>query len=263
MRYIILVLLCQFCLDSQAQTRRFEIMAGVGNNGQVEKALNEYFYPEDPLYLLDEAQTAEATSFKYNISGKLNISERISLRLRYGKSKTNNSYYYSSPDLFGNFAIEQDVVNYNPAICINENLGKFKVSTGIELAFYKVKDFHFKFKGTDYFIWVNNKYSRFVESDYVMEGGRVTGINNFLEFQYSATSRFGMGASVSYGMMFAKFGDRTKETVSYVYPPGLGLNSNGPVNIVVSEDKKYKKSYFSSPEILVFLFFRFGKALGS
>ena len=251
MKKLLLIVLMIWGFVSHAQIRRFEIAAGIGNNNQVENVLDEYFYPSNSLYLLDESESAEASTFKYNITGRLYFNSRYSLRLRYGHAKINNDYDYYDSELKGDFEVNQIVTNINPAFCISEVVGRFNFSTGIEFAFYKVKDYSFYFDGVEYGISNNVSYSRKIVSDYVMEGGKVTGINNFIDIEFSATSRLGIGVSASYGMMFAKFGDQIRERTTY----------SGSSTYTSNENKNYKRKYFSAPEVSVYAFLRFGKGV--
>jgi hypothetical protein len=248
----ILILLLVFCVfKGQSQNRRFEFMFGIGNNNQVQNVLNNYFYLSDPLYILDETKTAEISNFKYNVTAKININDRIAVKVRYGHSKTDNSYYYNTPNLFGDITIEQKVTNINPAVCYGTTLGKFSISTGLEFAFYKVKAYTFKFEGTR--ISEYPQIGTVVQAninDIIIDGGKVRGINNFVELQYSFSKLLAMGVNASYGFMFAKFGDQITYDDTY--------GSNHTTN---TETKEFKEKYFSEPEISVSLILKVGKHL--
>ncbi len=252
------------CLSANAQTRRFEFSAGIGNNGQIQEVLDDYFYISNPLYILDESADAEASKFKYNITGKIFFNEHLSLRLRYGNSKTHNSYVYNSNGLNGDFWNKQTVTNFNPALSFHKNFDKLNISTGIELAFYQVKEFISYFEGKDIVLVTNlgNQYyvQRSIQSETKVEGGKGTAVNGFLEVGYSFNKRLGVGITMSYGYLWAKFGDEIVQSDDYLYSGNQNLNL--PRSTVDYSYKKYKKKSFAPPEISVFLSLRLGKILG-
>ena len=258
MKYHLSILFLLISLKGFSQIRRFEISAGIGNNNQIESVLNEYYYPTDGMYVLSESKNAEAKTFKYNISAIWHFNDRYSLRLKYGHSKLENSYYYSDETLSGDFTMEQIVTNVNPAFCVSYQMGRLNFSTGIEFALFKVKEFKMDLEGFGSGYYQNTPFTNTINSDLIIDGGKITGINNFLELEFSATSRIGIGASASYGMMFTNFDGNITEKTIKVYDPNSIISSSYYHN---SEEKKYKKRYFSAPEVSIFVFLRFGKAV--
>lgn len=265
MKNYLFIMLVLSGVSVNAQIRRFEFSGGIGNNGQIQKVLDDYFYISNPLYILDETQSAEATEFKYHLSGKLFINDHLALRLKYGKSKTQNSYFYDTFELEGNFSNNQTTTNWNPALCFNKNFGKLNISTGFEFAFYNIHKFESYFQGNEVLVIQNptdqpNYYvPRNVESEITIEGGKAIAINCFLELEYLFSKRVGLGANVSYGYLWTKFGDEIIQMEAYKYPDNnlIGL----PGSSYYTHSKSYKHKAFSPPEISVFLFLRLGKIL--
>ena len=234
------------------------MFAGIGNNGQVESVINDFYYQNSPLYLMDYTYNAEFSTFKYNLGVKWNLSKHIGIRLRYGHSKTNNSYNYDSGDLNGVFSVEQLVTNLNPAVCLTEEVGKIRVSTGLEFAFFRVGDYNFDFLGTETQVSGNSTYVTRHDISQVVDGGKVTGINNFITIEYALTKRILFGTNASYGFMFAKFGDTVSFTDKVTSFPG-----NNFYTVQTSESKTFKEKYFSSPEVMFYMVWRFGKLIDS
>lgn len=265
MKNYLLVLFVLCCYSVNAQIRRFEFSGGIGNNNQIQKELDSYFYLSNPLYLLDETQSAESNNLKYNLIAKLFFNDHVSMRVKYGHSKTHNEYDVNLFDLKGNFWNKQTVTNINPALCFNKHIGKLTITTGFEFAFYKVQNFVSYFEGTEVVNIQglsgndNNFFTRSVISETTIEGGSATGINGLLELQYQFSKRMGIGAAMSYGYLWTKFSDQIIVDEKYVYY-NTGLYNFNP-KYYQEQDKSYKSKSFSPPEFSVFLFLRLGKVL--
>ena len=262
--YLFVLIVCS-CLSANGQIRRFEFSFGVGNNGQIQEVIDEYFYISGPYYVFDEVQVSEASNFKYSLAGKVFINDHLSLRLKYGYSKMKKSYEYTSGFLSGDFWNKQTVTNFNPALSFNKKFVKINISTGVELAFYKVNDNILYFEGKDHIVVedLNNQNTyivqRTIQSETTMKGGKGTAINCFLELDYSFLKRMGVGISMSYGYLWSEFGDEIIQKDEFSYSGNFNLpSSSGDVKY-----KKYKNKSFAPPEISIFLFLRLGKILGT
>jgi hypothetical protein len=254
MKNLFTILFITVCLTVQAQ-RSIEFMYGYGNNGQVQSAINEYYYPSDALYLLDESSIAKIGERKKNYSARIYFNSRWSIRFRHGRMNIDNEYHVGTNQLNGVFQISQKINNFNTAICISEHIGRLSISTGLEYAHYKVSEHLLQFDGVEAYIYNSFPYYPNVDADITMDGGKIKGINSFAEVAIYPSSYFGLGVNFSFGMMSAKFGDKVHDNVKFTNPPNL---PSGPQNYSIFSDKKYEKKYFSDPEISMFLILRLG-----
>lgn len=254
--YFLILAIFLINFSAKAQLRKCELQVGIGNNGQIERAINDYYYELSPLYLMDYTSKGEFSTFKYNIGLILNFNNHIGMRLRYGRSKTENTYDYNSSDLDGVFQIDQLITNLNTALRLSDGFGKFRFSTGLELVFYRVSNFNFSFDGVES-IYSGNSINYLKHNlRVVADGGKAIGINNFLEIEYPFSNRFAFGASASYGLMYAKFGDQVSVT-----DKRSNISSSTYFSNSTNDYKSYKSKYFSAPEIMFHLIIKFGKEL--
>lgn len=262
--YLFVLIVCS-CLSANGQNSRFELSYGLGTNGQIQEAVDDYFYISNPLYILDESREAESSKLKYNITGKLFFNNQLFVRFIYGHYKAQNSYVYNSADLNGDFWNKHVIKNYNPGFGITKSFNKLNISSGIEVAFYKVNNYISYFEGsdviriTDFGGQLLYTVNRKIESETLVEGGKGTAINGFLELGWSFHKRLGVGITMSYGYLWAEFGDEIVQSDEYKYSGNQSLNL--PKYNIDVQYKKYKKKGISPPELSAFVSLKIGKFL--
>jgi hypothetical protein len=261
-----------------AQERKYEISVGASNNGQIQSALDKFYYISDPLYVLPQSSNASSKVLKYFIKADIFLGKSIYVNLCYGNSKLNETYYYditnTSGSLFeiaeeyGNMTNDQVNRNFNIGVGYHHPIGKFRFTTGFEIAFYTAKEFKSAFLGTQLVPTMYNNQqvllTRSVKSTTIMPEGKAKAYNHVLEIDFLFSKRVAVGTSIHYGVVSAKFGDEVQYKNSYSYRPlvtSTGVLTIYPSNSSSREYKKYNVKYFSNPEFRFFLIFKFGKAI--
>jgi len=231
------------------QSKKFEFGFSLGNNGQLDKTLNDfYFWGHESAYL-DDTQKNRASNLKYSASARFFFTDNISARLKLGKAIRKDYYITSTPQEYKDFDIYQSETNLSPSLCFSKTIDKLEIMTGLEIPLVVAGDFTLKENYREIPDSVTVTLDNFTKV--TMDGGFIWGINNFIGVKYYFTNWFGIGTEINYGLLFANIGDKMKmESVSTI---PIAATSTYEV------DKKYKKTFFSAPEVSFGLFLRFGK----
>ncbi len=231
------------------QSKKLELGIMFGNNGQLENTLSDFYrdiYYNTKVYY-DNSYTKVA-GIKYIASARYFITDHISARLKFGKILRKDFQSQTVSTTYSDFNIRQSIVNINPSICYSTRINKFEIMTGIETPFIKVGVYT-----------ANNKYittNSYSEKRITSTGGFVWGVNSFMGLKYYFTNRINVGAEINYGLMSANIGNKyIEETVNSPDP-------QAPYSKTYEIDKKYKKTFFSSPEISFGVFIQLGRNKG-
>jgi hypothetical protein len=229
------------------QDKKLEFGIMAGNNGQLDKTLNDFYFWEHETQFLDDSYVDETTNLKFSASARYCFSDELSARIKFGKAIRKDYYTKSDPNEYVDFKTDQSVFNVSPAICFSKRIGKMEIMTGIEIPLMRVSTFTFFSNYREMPDSVNVTLE--AASTYAMTGGFIWGINNFIDVKYNIKSWLGLGAEIDYGLLFTKIGDKVNMHVDYTIP-------NSEIWTYIY-DKNYKKTFFSTPEVSVGLYFYF------
>ena len=232
------------------QIEKLELGILIGNNGQLESTLND-FYVADYLNLKEPIKYNNAIpNIKYSASARYFFKENISIRMKLGKVIRKDIHSQGSTTGRWDFDIRQSLVNFSPAVSFSKRLEKFELCTGLELPFIRVNDFFVNSYRYD----LNNMNST-LGAIYktTSKGGLIYGFNNFIELKYHFTSRISLGAEIKYGLLFAKLGG------SYSVLSKVNADPNAPYSRYSEIEKKYKRTFFSPPEVSFGIFIQLGR----
>jgi len=243
MKKIILSLLILVPFVAGAQSKKFELGFSVGNNGMFSEVKEDYYDNYFFQFLFFEPVEKKSSDLKYNLSARYFFSDNISGRLKIGYSKRmdeyDESYYY-----FGNYNVSQTVTNFNPSLCFSKNLDKFELMTGIEIPLMIVGDYEMK-GGTEYDSVIYVSPLGYTKT--TISGGFIWGVSSFIGVKYNFNSWIGISSEINYGLMFANVGDEITNEYSDLYETYTETSKAG-----------FKKTYFSSPEVSLGVFVKFG-----
>jgi hypothetical protein len=227
-------------MTSLCQDKKFEFGIGIGNNGQLEKTLSDFYIWNHETYYLDDSNDDKTTHLKYSAVVRYLLNDKISIRLRGGYAVRKDYYINNAfPTEYSTYDYKQSVYNINPSICFSKQIDNFEIATGIEVPLMFVSPFVFKSTYKQMPDSVN--VTQEINGTMKMDGGFVWGINNFISMRYYFGKRFSIGTEINYGLLFAKLGDKVESSVEYVIPAQ-------PSPVDVPYEKKYKKTFFSQPE---------------
>jgi hypothetical protein len=244
-KILLIFLLAPAFIFGQDKKLEFGIIAG--NNGQLDKTLNDFYFWQHETNYLDDSYIDKTTNLKFSASARYCFSEELSARIKFGGAIRTDFYTKSDPDMYVDYKTDQSVFNVSPAICFSKRIGKMEIMTGIEVPLMRVNTFTFveNFKEMPDSLTVTTQGTL----TYTMTGGFIWGINNFIGVKYNIKSWLGLGAEIDYGILFAKIGDKVNSELDYTIP-----SSETSTYIY---DKNYKKTFFSTPEVSVGLYFYF------
>lgn len=231
----------------EGQSKKLELGVMIGNNGQLDNPLSGFYRLSNYSPYILETYNAIATSIKYSASARYFFSDKFSVRLKFGtairKSYLNQSSYNSAWD----YKSYQSVMNISPSVCFSKRVRNFELMTGFEIPFMSVGNYNEKR------VYSNTPSSGPVTYDQytaTINGGFIWGLNNFIGAKYYFTNCISIGTEINYGLLFSKLGGN--------YSVLYDKNSTHQYN-VDSSTKRYKNSFFSSPEFSVGVFILLGK----
>lgn len=230
----------------KAQQGQTEIGLLIGNNGQLDKTLHDFYFIG---YETPASNYGMGRDFKVGISGRYYFTDNISSRLKFGYAIRNSQDSLLEWNEHVHHSLTHNVWNANPAICFSKQFDKLEISTGVEIPVMFVN----KFKSVIDDVRFDNDSSTVVnviKTTITMSKGFVWGINNFIQIKYFITDYLALGGEIDYGLLFAHLGNKAEYYEETFYPTTSSR--------VQGFDKKYRKTYFSPPEVSAGIFFRFG-----
>lgn len=238
---------------SSAQEGQAEVGLLLGNNGQLDKTLNDFYFWGSETHYLDDSNLGKGNNFKFGVSGRYFFTNTISARLKAGYAVRNGFdsriYWNEHTD----YTLKHNVWNVHPALCFSKQMEQLEITTGLELPLFFVTPFSLVMDdtqlGSDSVTVVSSG-----KSTIRMSKGFVWGLNNFIQVKYFITDALAIGGEISYGLLFAQLGNRIEMTNESTFPV---ISSN--TDII---EKTYKKNFFSTPEVALGIFFRFGSGAG-
>jgi hypothetical protein len=230
------------------QSKSFELGISVGNNGQLDKTLNDFYFWGHETAYLDDSYQNETTNLKFSASARYFFSDDVSARLKFGKADRKDFYTKINPMEYIDYSIKQSVSNLSPSVCFSKTIDKLEIMTGLEIPMFFVNDFTFisnyRQMPDSVTVTMDGKAIR------TMPGGFMWGIINFIGVKYYFTKWFGFGTEIDYGLLFADIGGKMKSESKSTLPT--------PTASYYEYDKNYKKTFFSTPEVSLGLFLRMG-----
>jgi hypothetical protein len=234
-----------------AQEKKMEVGILFGNNGQLDKTLNDFYFFGHETHYLDDSSEGIGVNLKFGATGRFFFTDNISARLRLGYAIRKGHDIADYTNTYAEYTLNQSVFNSNPAICFSKKIDKIEIATGIELPLMFVRDFTLVVEYKELPDGVTVTYNS--KDKMKMTGGFVWGINNFIGVKYLITDALAIGGEIDYGILFAKLGDK------------IELNAESTIPVEASSswtvDKKYKKIFFSTPEVSLGIFYRFGSTI--
>lgn len=243
-------LLCTcFAQFSHSQENHLEIGVLLGNNGQLDKTLNDFYYWAHETHYLDDSNLGKGTNLKFGVSGRYFFTDHISARLKAGYAIRNGSDSRIYWNQLTDYKLKHNVWSTSPAICFSKQIEQLEMTTGLEVPLFFVSPFSLVItdthKAQDSITVVSSGISTVT-----MSKGFVWGINNFIQLKYFVTDALAIGGEIGYGILFAKLGDELKIENESTYP-----DASSSTDLI---EKRYKKNFFSTPEVSLGIFLRLG-----
>ena len=241
MKKVILTFLTLIPLLTLAQNKKFELGISVGNNGMFREVQQDMY---DYVFSLYNYETYEIKSseLKYTLSARYFFSENVSGRLKLGYAKVHDEYEGSSTVYSAeNIEINQNITNFTPSICFSKKLDKFEIMTALELPLIFVGDIEADYELDDDFAPAP------ASAKETITGGKIWGISGGIGVRYNFSNVVAVGTEINYGLLFANVGDEIESEFS-----------DGVFTESYSIEGEFKKTYFSSPEISLGLYFNIG-----
>jgi hypothetical protein len=242
-RKCILTLLLIFSLypfaHVYAQNRKFEAQLSIGNNGQLDNLLYEFYYPGYQTSFFHDATSSKSNYLKYNASLKYYFREKVSLCLKTGFSYRNDKFIQDEPTEYNTTESRQRIFNISPSLNFSVPLEKLELSTGIELPIFFVSPYDFKMHTIQKPDSVN--ITSETKATINITGGFVWGVNNYWEIKYFFAKNFFFSGGITYGVLWANLGRSATYTSEFILP-------NQPTNTFIV-NKQWKKCFFSPPEL--------------
>ena len=229
------------------QSKNVGLGLSLGNNGQLDKILNDFYFFAHETENLDDSHQDKTTNFKYSMSASFFFTDSIYARLKLGEAIRKDFYINDFPTQYSDFEIYQSETNISPSISFSKKINKLAIVTGIEIPMIFVHDFTMKTNYKQMPDSVTVTYDS--HSTITMTGGFIWGFNNFIGVKYYFTKWLGIETEINYGLLFANIGEKVKTDSESAIPT--------PVTSTSEFAKSYKKTFFSAPEVSFGLFFRF------
>jgi hypothetical protein len=221
-----------------SQEEKLEVGFLIGNNGQLEKTIGDFYFPGSETAFLDDSYKNQTTALKYSFLISYKIANQVALRLNLGYSFRKDHYDRINDMENVTYDFKQNVYNISPSVSFSKPIEKFELSTGLEFPLFFVNDFKFN---SHYINYTNDDITLDV-IDYInMDGGFIWGINNFINLKYFLTKHLAFCSELKYGLLFAEIGDKYQQNSEYIVP------DQAPVSSMF--EKSYSKTFFSQPEI--------------
>lgn len=248
-KWSMLLTFCMIVLFLKAQKGQTEVGLLLGNNGQLDKTLNDFYFWGSETYYLDDSNDGVGRNFKLGISGRYYFTDNISARVKFGYAMRNGKDSSIHWNQHIDYKLKHNVSNVSPAICFTKQIDKLEIGTGVEIPLMFVSPFKLVTRVTDF------ENDSVTVKDYginttTMSKGFVWGINNFIQVKYWITDYLAIGGEIDYGILFAHLGKTVDYRGEAIYPEAS--------TYIASDNKKYKKTFFSTPEVSLGIFFRFG-----
>jgi len=236
----ILTLILVLTITRSYSQEKLELSIGVGNNGQLDKTLNDFYYLQHETAFLDESHMANSRSIKFNLKLNYHISDKYFMGINCGFYNRKDAYSYDWVVENLDFNYNQKIFNISPEFGVKIKLDDFIFSTGFETPVFIIGDFNYEsiYEQRPDSVNVSNK----IKSTGGMTGGIVFGINSFLGFKYFFSERFSIFSRISYGLLYADIGNKDYFTQETVIPSSTFYS--------FEYDKSYQKKYFSNPEFM-------------
>jgi hypothetical protein len=208
---------------------RIGISASVSNQGQIDNALSDFYYPsrEDQN---DAFVKSSSINLKYNLgfSYQLKNGNQLRLRTAYGTRNAESSNKEQSYFYYGRITDKQQFFEFAPGYGFSERLGKFNIGFGAELPVYLID----QYRQDSYLGYNNDEASEYNTSFMTMSGGVIFGLNGFLNLEYSFGKHLALFTELNCGAMHARLGGKMYDSSL------LGGTGNG-------WEQKQNSTYFS------------------
>lgn len=230
------------------QSKKLELGLMIGNNGQLENLLNDFYNINFINRSIPNSYYTKFSNIKYTASARYLFKGPLSVRIKFGKAIRTGTFIQTEPETYFNCSFYQTVSSISPSIYYASKIGKFELMTGLEIPLMQVANFTEKINVRympDSINVLSSNTTKFTTSS-----GFVWGINNFIGVKYHLTNWLCMGTEMSYGLLFAKLGDK------FI---GESLDPNtAQFTKYYERDKKIKTTFFSPPEVSFGVFIQLG-----
>ena len=224
-----------------------ELSFGVSNQGQIDKLLEDFYFPAHPTAFQDDAHKGKDLRIKYNFSGSYVFGDSMEVRLRIGYATRTNHYEQRFPTNGWIIDDEQNVFEISPSFGFRENLGRFSFAIGLEIPIYFVGDLT---EHIDYRQYADSvKMSYAAKSDIKMDGGIIVGLNSYLNIKTFFTEGIYLFSELNYGILYSKLGRKYENVSGETFPT--------PATNYAEFDKNYEKVYVSPIQVQLGFGYRF------
>lgn len=239
MKYLYTFFYCSFCFLSAHAQSGFDLGFSISNQGQVDKELDEFYFPADAGAFKDDLRLAKEFHLKYNGNLAYRTKSNNEIRVRFGYGVRNQEYERSTVSVFQSIEDEQQFFEVAPSFGVNKELGRFVISTGIEIPVYVIGEFTER-----------NIYTQFSESGATiseqeqiikMDGGIIYGLNHYVNIKTNIFSKFYFFTEFNYGLMFSDIGEEYYSLMTQISP----TTSENEFNF----EKSIKNTFFSPMQL--------------
>jgi len=216
--------------------QKWGVSLGLSNQGQVDQELQE-FYNLKNVFSPDPMTENKQFFMKYNLGAMYQLKVNSIIRFRFGMGQRKKEYDYK--DQFHQITYNEDQKLFEMAFSygVTQQLGRFKLSGGVELPLYLVGKYSLNettVKLSD------NTNAQSIKWDYTIDGGYILGLNSFLRGDYVFGKCFTFFTELNFGVLRSKFGNNISgHSVTYFV-------DGSPIQETYSEtEKKQTKLFFS------------------
>jgi|GEM_PF-2308031 len=217
----------------------FGFSFSISNQGQIDKVLEDFYFPASPTANQDDATYGRDYKLKFNSTFFYVISRNIILRARFGIGFRNNYYEQDAINTVWQFKDKQNVYEITPSLGYIKEFEFIKFNFGFEIPMYIIGKYT---QSGIYSVYPDSvNLSQEVHSFVKMSGGVISGLNTFINIDYYFTTTIYLFSEFNSGILFANLGRIYSFDYNEVYPSQISAST--------FYEKKYRKVYFSDFQI--------------
>jgi hypothetical protein len=246
MKKILLILISLNLVNFTFGQSKVDLNVSLSNQGQIDKVLEDFYFPAHPTASQDDAHIGKDFRLKYNATLSYVHKDSFDIRLSIGYGQRINHYEQDQINTKWIYDDKQNIIELAPSFGFSKQFGRFRIGTGIQIPIYIIGNFIETGVYTEHSDSVNLSYS--VSSKIKMDGGIIFGINNYVNLKVNLFKKLYLFTELNYGLLFANLGKKYAAENTTTFPYNDTYSS--------SFDKTYKKTYFSPISIQFGLGFR-------
>lgn len=222
-------------LACTGQTERYSLLTFTcSNNGQINNIIDDFYFSEYHGQSIRQISNYTQSDFKYNLHYEYVNVNNFVFYCMVGYSEKKESFTISNiPPVNESGNKKQNYFNVAVGAKYIYSVGKFQLSSGIEIPYYKISRYEEK-----YFF---DSPTQTTYTTNLIDGGNAYGLNNISSIKIFFFKRFFFSTDLTFGLLALKLGGQNYSIIDYDNP---AISTTNP-----PYEQLYKKTAITNPEL--------------